>query len=441
MAKRVKWEGSDDLKRMLRPIESLRLDPDNVRTHPDRNIDAIAKSLATFRQVKNIVVHEFEGSDHHTVIAGNGTLRAALELGWTHIAAVHFVGTDEQARAFAIADNRTTDLSAFDSKALAAELATLSNSLDDLSVTGFTEADLELLIEENGEDQSSIGDGQDPDNVPEELPERPVTETGDVWILGKHRLLCGDSTDQDTVRDFVDAGSIDLVITDPPYNVGYIGKTADSLTIKNDKMAEARFRQFLLAAFQQMRNALKQGGAFYIFSPAGPHGTVFRNVLGEVMQLRQVLIWCKDQFVLGRSDYHYRHEDILFGHRQEDVIYGWRDGEPYYFKADRTLDSVWECERPKASRIHPTMKPVKLLAKAIRNSSTRRQTVFDPFCGSGSTMIACEMMARACRTIELDPAYCDAAVQRWQTLTEKEARLESTGATFAETAEARGDGS
>jgi site-specific DNA-methyltransferase (adenine-specific) len=228
---------------------------------------------------------------------------------------------------------------------------------------------------------------------------------GDLFDLGgNHRLLCGDSTKPEDVARLTAGATADIIWTDPPYGVAYVGKTKDALTISNDETDPEATKKLVAAALALA--PLKPGGSFYIASPSGWEELLFRQALEEVgLRLRQVLIWSKDRFVMGRQDYHWRHESIL---------YGWKDGAAHYFIDDRTQDTVWEIPRPSASEDHPTTKPVELVTRALTNSSHPGEVVYEPFSGSGTTIIAAESLGRRCLAIELDPTYVRVAIDRWE---------------------------
>ena len=246
----------------------------------------------------------------------------------------------------------------------------------------------------------------------EELPITPYAKRGDVFILGNHRLMCGDSTIADDVAKLTDGKQMDMIFTDPPYNVDYEGSTG--MKIQNDKQKDEDFYNFLSSAFINMANSVKPGGSIYCCH-ADIEGLNFRTAFKNAgFKLAECLIWVKNSLVLGRQDYHWRHEPIL---------YGWREGGAHYFIDDRTQDTIWEYNKPKANNLHPTMKPLELVGKAIKNSSKKNEKILDLFGGSGSTLIACEQLNRHCYMMELDPKYCDVIIKRWETLTGKKAVL------------------
>lgn len=228
---------------------------------------------------------------------------------------------------------------------------------------------------------------------------------GDIYVLGNHRLMCGDATKKEDVEKLMNSAKADMVFTDPPYNVDYEGKAGK---IQNDKQSDELFYNFLFNSFTNMYNILKPGGSIYCCH-ADTEGANFRTAFKNAgFKLAECLIWVKNALVLGRQDYHWRHEPIL---------YGWKEGSAHYFVDDRSQDTVWEYNKPKHSDLHPTMKPIELIARAIKNSSKKWEIVFDPFGGSGSTLIACEQLERNCYMMELDEKYAQTIINRWRVLT------------------------
>jgi site-specific DNA-methyltransferase (adenine-specific) len=262
-----------------------------------------------------------------------------------------------------------------------------------------------------------------------EPPENPISMPGDLWVLGRHRLLCGDSTSIDAVEKLMGGAVVDLLVTDPPYNVAYEGKTSDALTIENDDMSDDDFRQFLRDVYSAADSVMRPGAAFYIWH-ADSEGYNFRGAAHDIgWQVRQCLIWNKNTIVLGRQDYHWKHEPCL---------YGWKAGAAHYWGSDRKQSTVLEFNKPQRNGEHPTMKPVDLIEYQIHNSSRRGEMVLDLFGGSGTTMIAAENTGRSSCLMELDPRYVDVIVNRWQNLTGNTATLEETGQTFDELKAIRG---
>jgi DNA modification methylase len=382
------------LRSLAVPLSSVQLHPRNPRRG---DVTAIAASLARFGQQKPIVVQASTG----WVVAGNHLVLAAQSLGWTEIAANVVEMDDATATGFMLADNHTSDLGGYDDELLAAILAEAA-AADNLTATGYDADDVAALVAAAGLVQPPDVDGC-PDLPP---PDALYVRPGDAWALDAHRLVVGDATDPDAVRRVTHGESIDLVWTDPPYGVAYTGKTRSRLQIANDNLGADGTRRLVAGALRLA--PLRPGGAFYLAAPAGPLHLAFLLALGDArLTVRQTLVWVKDRFVLGRSDYHARHEAIL---------YGWRAGAAHHFVADRTQDTVWEFARPARSTEHPTIKPVALVERAIRNSSRPGETVYDPFAGSGTTLIAAELAGRTCRAIEIDPRYAQVIIVRWEAL-------------------------
>lgn len=383
------------LRPLIVPLSSVKLHPRNPRVG---DVEAVASSLRRFGQQKPIVVQ----ARTRFVVAGNHLVRAAQALGWTEIAA-NVVELDEAtAVAFMLADNRTADLGRYNDDLLAAILAEQA-AADNLAATGYNADDVAAILRAAGQ-----ADDRDPDAAPDlPAPADVYVQPGELWQLGRHRLLVGDSTDVATVEHVTDGVSVDLVWTDPPYGINYIGKTMAAMRIVNDDLGEDATRRLVADALTLA--PLRPGGAFYLAAPAGPLHLAFLLALRDAgLTVHQTLVWVKDRFVLGRADYHGRHEPIL---------YGWRDGAAHHFVPDRTQDTVWEFDRPSRSTEHPTMKPVALVERAIRNSSLPGQIVYDPFAGSGTTLVAAETAARSARVIEIDPRYAQVVIERWAALT------------------------
>jgi site-specific DNA-methyltransferase (adenine-specific) len=379
-------------------IKDLTPDPQNARLHDDKNLKAIQGSLKEFGQRKPIVITEAG-----VIVAGNGTVEAAKRLGWLEIDAVRVPGdwTPEQIKAFALADNKTAELAKWDVQVLNAQLMELN--------------ELEFNIEELGFELPQVLEldlSPEVDDIPEAKETR--VKLGDVWQLGNHKLICGDGTLIDTYDKLLAGEKVDLVWTDPPYGVAYVGKTEDALTIENDTLDAAQLESFLRDAFTSIYANTKPGACWYVAAPSGNLFQSFSIPLSELQVWRHTLAWVKDVLVMGRADYHYRHESIF---------YGWTPGGPHQTPPDRKQDSVWEFPKPRANREHPTMKPVELIVRAVNNSSRAKDIVLDAFGGSGSTLIACEQTQRQARLIELDPKYCDVILTRWENLTGLKAEL------------------
>ena len=332
------------------------------------------------------------------IIEGHTRLLAVKKLGWETMPCI--IATDltpEQEQALRIADNKIAEIAEWDEDKLKVELAALQEAGFDLSLLAFGDDELSDLL---GGEAGTHGETE-PDAVPE-TPEVPVSTPGEVYQLGKHLLVCGDSTKPNDVDKVCKADEADLWLTDPPYNVDYHG--SDGQSIQNDSMEDTKFREFLRAAFSCAEKRLQPGGSFYIFH-ADSEGYNFRGACFDVgLKVRQCLVWKKNSLVLGRQDYKWIHEPCL---------YGWRDGAAHEWYSDCSQTTVMEFNKPKKNDLHPTMKPVEMLCYLIGNSSKRGDMVLDTFCGSGSTLIACERTGRVCRAVELDPKYCDVIRRRW----------------------------
>jgi DNA modification methylase len=387
----------------------------NARTHSDDQVAQIAASIAEFGFTNPILA----GSDG-VIVAGHGRLAAAQKLGLEVVPVVvldHLSPT--QRRALVIADNRIAENAGWDDVMLRIEIAALQDDDFDLSLTGF---DADALAELMAGDESD-GQGQTDDDAMPEMPETPVSRPGDVWLLGGHRLLCGDSTVADSYDRLLDGAPVDMVFTDPPYNVNYANSAKDKMrgkdrAILNDNLGDG-FYDFLLAALTPTI-AHCRGGIYVAMSSSELDvlQAAFRAAGGKWSTF---IIWAKNTFTLGRADYQRQYEPIL---------YGWPEGAQRHWCGDRDQGDVWNIRKPQKNDLHPTMKPVELVERAIRNSSRPGNVVLDPFGGSGTTLIAAEKSGRLARLIELDPKYVDVIVRRWQGWTGKQATRESDGALF-----------
>jgi DNA modification methylase len=399
------------------PVDRLIPYARNARTHSEAQIAQIAGSIREFGFNAPILVDSNDG-----IIAGHGRLLAARKLGMAEVPVVvldHL--SDTQRRAYIIADNRLALSADWDEEMLRVELASLQEDDFDLDVIGFSDEELEELLIEPEEEFSGLT-GEDVIPEPEE---HIVTIPGDVWLMNDHRLLCGDATNPDAIRTILAGGLADMVFTDPPYNVDYEGKTAKKLKIDNDALGSS-FYDFLHTISRNLLEVTK--GAIYVCMSSSELHTLHEAFTDAGGHWSTFIVWAKHHFTLGRSDYQRQYEPIL---------YGWRKGVDHFWCGDRDQGDVWFIKRPAASTQHPIVKPVELIERAIRNSSKTRDTVLDPFGGSGTALIACEKSGRQARLIELEPKYCDVIIRRWQAYTGHEAKLESNGATYAETARAR----
>lgn len=430
----------------------------NARTHPDWQIAQIAASIAEFGFTNPILI-----GDDDVIVAGHGRLLAAHRLALPEVPVIvlgHL--SPAQRRALVIADNKIAENAGWDEDLLRSELADLRSEGWELDVLGFSDAEIDSLLgglEEDGAAPPALGD---PDFVPE--PEaRPVSRRGDVWVLGDHRVMCGDSCSVEDMRRLVGDRLVDCVWTDPPYNVNYEGSAGK---IQNDNMGNTEFRKFLLSAFSAAHAVMRAGAPIYV-AHADTEGLNFRAAFRDAgFKLSGCLVWVKPSLVLGRSDYQWRHEPIL---------YGWKPGAPHSWHGGRTRTTVIEAEglgvrvmpdgslqvdlgdqtlvvrgegltmetvdgsvirheKPARNAEHPTMKPVTLIGGMLDNSSVAGDLVLDPFGGSGSTLIACHGAGRIARTMELDPKFCDVIVRRWQVYTSLKATLEGDGRSFEEVA-------
>ena len=373
----------------------------NSRTHSDAQVAKIAASIREFGFLNPVIVDGANG-----IIAGHGRVMAAQKLGLTElpvIEAAHL--TEAQKRAYIIADNRLALDAGWDDEMLKVELADLQADGFNLELTGFNLDEIAAFLVDETEGLT------DPDDVPD-VPVDPVTVLGDVWIMGRHRLMCGDSTSIDAVDKLMAGQKADMVFTDPPYGVDYEG-------INNDD--RAGLDGLLRGAFSSYLATSKSGAAIYVFH-SDKCADIFHSVFREFFHFSSMVIWAKNSLTLSRTDYQSQHEPCL---------YGWMKGASHAFYGDRKQVSVWRFDKERVKG-HTTPKPVGLIERAVSNSSKGGDIVTDLFGGSGSTLIACEKTARDCRMMELDPKYCDVIIKRWQDFTGQTATLEATGQTFAE---------
>ena len=418
----------------------------------DPDYEKLKRSIQEFGLVEPIVFNERTGY----VVGGHQRLKVLQDLGWSEVP-VSVVDLDpEKEKALNVALNKIEgDWDNFKLKELLEELDT---GAFDITITGFDEEEIEdLMTQFYVEEETEVKeDNFDPDKAAEEIQE-PITKPGDVWLLGRHRLMCGDSTNIDDVLRLMGGKQADMIFTDPPYNVDYEGSNGKK--IKNDNMEDSAFYQFLYDAFVAMYTVLKEGGPIYVCH-ADSEGLNFRKAFKDAgFLMKQCLIWVKNSLVLGRQDYHWKHEPILYGWKpgaahawyggrkqdtvvEEDVdLVVQKEGDhfvlsfsngiksvmvkvPSYeivFSGDDSDSTTWRIEKPKKNADHPTMKPIALCARAIQNSSKPGELVLDPFGGSGSTLIACEQTGRTCFTMEFDPVYADVIVKRWEEFTGQKA--------------------
>jgi DNA modification methylase len=401
----------------LWPVERLRPYERNPRTHGADQVAQLAASMVEFGFTNPILVDESNG-----ILAGHGRLMAARQLGLKEVPVVRLEHLSEaQKRAYIIADNQLAATAGWDDELLAEEVGWLRDERFDLDLLGFDATELERLLSLDGGE----AEAEPEDEVPEP-PKDPVTQPGDLWLLGEHRLLCGDSTVLTDVERVLGGTLADMAWTDPPYNVDY-GNTAKDKQrgkgrkILNDNLGDG-FEAFLTDACTNLISVTK--GAIYIAMSSSELHTLQRAFLAAGGKWSTFVIWAKHAFTLGRADYQRQYEPIL---------YGWRDGAEHYWCGARDQGDVWFFDKPAKNDLHPTMKPVALVERAVRNSSKSRDIVLDVFGGSGSTLIAAEKTGRQARLVELDPAYCDVIVQRWQRFTGSDATLEANGRRFRTT--------
>lgn len=365
----------------------------NARTHSPEQILKLRSSLREFGFVNPIIIDK-----DFNVIAGHGRLMAAKEEGITEVPCVFadFL-TDAQKKAYILADNRMALDAGWDEELLKIEIEELQNLGYDLEYTGFDEKELADLF---GVDEKEVK--EDEFDLTAALEKASFVERGDVWFVGKHKLMCGDATSSEDVAQLMEDKKANLVLTDPPYNVAF--KSSDGLTIQNDSMDNNDFYEFLYLSFKNMADHLENGGAAYVFH-ADTEGLNFRKAFIDAgFHLAGCCIWVKDSLVLGRSDYQWQHEPVLYGFLQNGK-------HPWY--SDRKQTTIWNFDKPKKNSNHPTSKPLDLLAYPINNSTQANAIVIDTFGGSGSTLMACEQMNRICYTMELDEKYASVILRRY----------------------------
>ncbi len=386
----------------------------NARTHTPEQIGQIAGSIAEFGFVNPILIGEDD-----VIIAGHGRLLAAQKLGLESVPVIRLDHLSKaQRQALVLADNKIAENAGWDEDLLRLELQALEEANFDLDVIGFSETELDDLFAGLDDEDNTEGENEVP-----EIPTEPISKLGDVWICGNHRVLCGSATELTDVEKVMDGGLADMTFTDPPYNVNYANSAKDKMRgtnrpIKNDNLGE-EFQAFLHDACSNMLKVSK--GALYICMSSSELHTLHSAFTQAGGRWSTFVIWAKNHFTMGRADYQRQYEPML---------YGWKDGNDHFWCGARNQGDVWFINRPVANKLHPTMKPVELVERAILNSSKTKDVVLDSFGGSGTTMIACEKNNRHARLIELDPKYVDVIVQRWQEFTGEEAILLATGEAF-----------
>jgi DNA modification methylase len=425
----------------------------NSRTHNDDQVIQIASSIREFGFTNPILI-----SESNDIIAGHGRLLAAQKLGIDKVPCIRLSHlTESQRKAYVIADNKLALNAGWDEELLALELAELKDGGYDLGLTGFSQSEIDVLLEDDSMDDEGLTEDDETPDVGDDN----TSKLGDVWLLGDHRVMCGDSTSIDDVQTLVGESLIDCCWTDPPYNVNYESKAGK---IENDNMKDAEFRQFLSDAFVSAFAVMREGAPIYV-AHADTEGYNFRGAfLDAGFKLSGCLVWVKNSLVLGRSDYQWRHEPILYGWKP-GAAHSWYGGRakttvfeakdmPYILQDDGSVHidiggtilrisgqdmeveelagSTIRAEKPKRNGEHPTMKPVDLVLGMLKNSSKKGDKVLDLFGGSGSTMIACQKSGRHALLMEFDPRYCDVIIKRWQNFTGKQAVHEATGKKFDE---------
>ena len=382
----------------MKMVETSKLIPyvNNARTHSQEQVNKLRGSLREFGFINPVIID----SDFN-VIAGHGRLMAAKEEGIEEVPCVLVdYLTEAQKKAYILADNRYAQDAGWDEEMLKLEIEALEGMDFDVSLTGFNEDEIADLFA----DSESTGAEDDDFDLSDALEKAAFVERGDVWQVGRHRLMCGDATSAEDVATLMDGKKANLIITDPPYNVAF--ESSDGLSIKNDKMENDKFYEFLLAAFKNMAEHLEKGGSAYVFH-ADTEGLNFRKAFMDAgFHLSGCCIWVKNSLVLGRSDYQWQHEPVLYGFLQ--------NGKHYWSKsAGRSQTTIWNFDKPKKNKNHPTSKPLDLLAYPIGNSSQENAIVIDTFGGSGATLMTCEQTNRICYTMELDEKYASVILRRY----------------------------
>ena len=384
-------------------IESLKGYEHNTRTHSEDQIQQIAGSISEFGFTNPILI---DGDQR--IIAGHGRLYAAKALGMDTVPCISLDHlSDVQVRALVIADNQIAMNAGWDEGLLATELDRLQTDGVDIDLLGFDVDTLEELLKP---ELIEIEGLTDEDAIPEVV--ESICQAGDIWVLGEHRLLCGDATRKADVEALMGGEKADMVFTDPPYNVDYEGYTEEKLTIKSDAMSEDEYIKFLSDTFGNYKNSVKRGGSLYVCHASSWQMETEQALKDHEIEVRNQIIWGKNTFAWGFGRYKFQHEPIFYCHikGKSDNWYG-----------DKSQSTLWLENKPAANRLHPTMKPVEIVLRATDNSSKDGDLIIDFFLGSGSTLIACEKTKRKCYGMEIDPHYCDVIVKRWQDYTGQQA--------------------
>lgn len=381
-------------------VESKSIDEvtpyENNPRNNDQAVDAVANSIKEFGWQQPIVVDK-----NMIIIVGHTRYKAAKKLGLTKVPVVVATNlSDEQAKAYRLADNKSGELADWNEDLLTDELG----SIDDIDMSDFGFDNLEEPESEYVQD----------DDFDEEPPEEPKSKLGQVFQLGRHRLMCGDSTNAVDVQKLMGGVQADLLLTDPPYNVGYTGKQKSKMTIKNDRQSDDDFYQFLFATFKNAKDNMKSGAAYYVWYASSEAANFNLALNNNGLKVREELIWAKNQMVIGRQDYQWQHEPCL---------YGWNEDGTHSWYSDRKQTTILRFDKPQRADLHPTMKPIPLFDYQIKNSTKSGDIVLDLFGGSGTSIMACEQDNRTCHTMEYDPKYVDVIIDRWEQFTGEKAKL------------------
>ena len=383
------------------PITALTPYENNAKLHPQEQIDKIKSSILEFGMDDPIAIY---GEDN-VIVEGHGRLIACQQLGIKEVPVIRLDHlTEDQRKAYTLVHNKLTMDTGFDVDILQNELREIELNMDGFGFEGIELGDLNFEDDEEGEEEE----------VPE-LLEEPTAKRGEVYRLGDHVLMCGDSTSSEDVKKLMSVNKgdiISLLVTDPPYNVDYEGETKEKLKIDNDNMDNREFQDFLAKAFSNADDYMRDGASFYVWYASREVVNFMKALFRVGLAVRQELIWNKSTITLGRQDYQWKHEPCL---------YGWKEGAPHYFIDNRSLTTVLDFDKPARNSVHPTMKPVELIAHLIKNSSKKSEAVLDLFGGSGTTLVACERLGRRCYMMEYDPKYVDVIIRRWERITGKNA--------------------
>ena len=397
-----------ELKYIKVPVSVLVPYARNTRTHTDQQIDQVAASIREFGFMNPVIIN-----GDNTILAGHARVLASKKLGLEYVPClIADYLSEAQKKAFIIADNKIAENAGWDTELLKVELEDLKGADFDVEILGFTDKELNKIFDEGKETEDDNFD------LNKALDEKAFVELGDVWLLGKHRLMCGDSTKEEDVKILMDGNKANACITDPPFNVNIQGgahvkgkRKEGGLKILNDNFkTPEEFFNFLLSAFKNIYESLVDGGAFYCFHSDSEKVNFYNATVSAGFHYSSTCIWVKDTLVIGRSDYQQRHEP---------VIYAFKDTAKHEWFSDRKQTTVWEFERPKKSELHPTMKPIKLIAYPMKNSTQENAIIYEPFGGSGSTLIAGEQLNRKVYSMELDPKYASAIIRRLISLRNK----------------------